>query len=267
VVRTGFALALLMTTSLVCAQSDLYTPSEFANIRGTNGLPGGGFGVTAEGEPSIRGAMAMSTPVAFSLTDWHVYVGLHAISTDLNLPDIKRQTDILGRTGWVRGMGSAFIELGVPLSDFGSATVSNHFASGDWDGGQNFHLAPNIEDLPFQVAIGVVDLNSQITGRGRRESQSHYVVATAETSEGTYVSLGKGDRRYEGLFGNVSTSLSERGRVFAEYDAFQWNYGVAYSTGPMYRADFLGKERELEGTVVFGVAAGKYLYWTFGASF
>src|SRR4051812_1650736 len=67
--------------SVAQCQSELMGPSRFPETREMSGMSGGCFGVLPDGTPSIRGAMAISTPIAYSLNNWHWAGGLNATST------------------------------------------------------------------------------------------------------------------------------------------------------------------------------------------
>ena len=62
-------------------------------------------------------------------------------------------------------------------------------------------------------------------------SRSYFAVGTYEFSPHDYVSLGWGDVRFKGPFGNVSVLAAPHVKVTTEYDTFGFNSGVAYSFG------------------------------------
>src|SRR5579885_55373 len=73
----------LCLASLGFAQSELIGPGRFPETREMSGLPGGSFGVLPDGTPSFRGAMALSTPIAYSLDHWHWAAGINSTSPSM----------------------------------------------------------------------------------------------------------------------------------------------------------------------------------------
>src|SRR6476619_7261804 len=86
IVMRWFAFVVLASASCFgFTQSDLFGPGQFTQTREMSGLPGGSFGVLPDGTPSFKGAMALSTPIAYSLNNWHYAFGLKSVSPDMRL--------------------------------------------------------------------------------------------------------------------------------------------------------------------------------------
>src|SRR5256885_2105188 len=97
--------------------------------------------------------------------------------------------------------------------------------------------------------------------REARSSRSPFVVATANPLSGGYVSLGYGNQRFGGIFGNVSQTFGNF-KAVAEYDTYNWNYGVADRLG-----HFSGFGKDIEATAVAGYIRGKYATWALTLTF
>jgi hypothetical protein len=78
---------------------------------------------------------------------------------------------------------------------------------------------------------------------------------------GGYVSLGYGNQRFGGVFGNVSQTFGNW-KALAEYDTYNWNYGVASRLGHF---GALGKH--VEATAFAGYIRGKYATWSLTFTF
>jgi hypothetical protein len=103
----------------------------------------------------------------------------------------------------------------------------------------NIAWQPPLRNERLGISIGVQDATNAggSAGEGLPTdgdiSRSYYVVATYQVTPDLYVSLGKGDRRFTGVFGNISHTVSRRVKLVAEYDTFAWNAMVAFDLGTM----------------------------------
>lgn len=222
-----------------------------------SGLPGGSFGVLPDGTPSFSGAMALSTPIAYSLNHWHWAIGLNSASPSMHF----RGLDTNARGGV--SSGTAEIMFGMP-THYGALTIAVMPIS--------VHMDENAINLQFtptqsgavQVGFGVQDIQeSSNTFRPRepRSSRSPFVVATANPIPGGYASIGYGNQRFGGIFGNVSQTFGNF-KALAEYDTYNWNYGVANRIG-----HFSGFGKDVEATVFAGFIRGKYATWSLTFTF
>jgi len=204
---------------------------QFPHFRDLSGLPGAGFGVTAKGLPSIEGAMAISTPIGFSLADGYFDIGLSCRSVD-NTPRFFQFSspgnDISSGTGQIMGgfktpIGTLTISLEVLSSELDSVANAQLQLPIHWDKGGVSVGIQNIWNRP-EAASDYVSGETDL-------SRSYFAVATYELAKGSFLSLGDGDVRFRGVFGSVSAMPAKRFKVLAEYDTFGWNPGVAYSLG------------------------------------
>ncbi len=69
------ALLLSGLAAACCAQSDLIGKNQYPQFRTLSGLSGCGYGVLLDGTPSFDGAMALSTPIAQSLSAGRIAIG------------------------------------------------------------------------------------------------------------------------------------------------------------------------------------------------
>jgi hypothetical protein len=224
---------LLVFASVVSqAQVDPWNfAGQFPHFRDLSGLPGAGFGVSASGQPTIEGAMAISTPIGFSLAPGTFDIGLSCRSVD-NQPRFFQFSspgnDISSGTGQVMGgfrtpLGSLTVALEVLSSRLDSVANAQLQLPLKWDKGGVSVGIQNIWNRPEAASQGVVGEHDL--------SRSYFAVATWEFSKSSFISLGDGDVRFQGVFGSISAMPAKRFRVLAEYDTFGWNPGVAYSLG------------------------------------
>jgi hypothetical protein len=246
---------LLGAATLAHAQEELVGLNRFPETRGISGLPGGGFGVARDGKPSFLGAMSFSTPIAYGLDNWHWAAGINSISDGMGLRgiDTGANNDVSSGTG--------FFMFGMPTR-YGSITYTAMFISVHLDElTSNFHFAPNQKEGPVTWGFGVQDLgDTSGTTRPyeRRSATSPYIVATGGPWKGAYASIGYGNQRFGGIFGNVSAPVAPNVKLLAEYDTYNWNLGAAFN---------LGKIGGAEATGQLGLVRGKYATWSLSVSF
>ncbi|HZH99331.1 MAG TPA: hypothetical protein VEX38_10200, partial [Fimbriimonadaceae bacterium] len=167
--------------------------------------------------------------------------------------------------------------LSTPL---GNLTTGGMVLSGIGDSVLNLHFSPRLqkedeyslqEGPKIALGVGVQDVFSTGGSSGQnidlrvggRTSRSFYAVATAELSPDIYVSLGTGTRRFKGIFGNASVNVTPWLKGVAEYDAFNWNYGIA---GSLFQIP-ISSDRSVQATAFLGFVRGKHLTWSLGFSF
>jgi hypothetical protein len=249
--------ALVCVTSIALCQSELIGPGRFPETREMSGMPGGSFGVLRNGTPSFRGAMALSTPIAYSLNNWHWAMGINSASPDMRF----RGLDTNDRGGV--SSGTAELMVGIP-THFGAVTFSVMPISVHIDeNATNILFTPNQHGC-VTFAAGIQDLEGNThTFRPRepRSSRSPFVVATANPIPGGYASIGYGNQRFGGIFGNLSQTFGNF-KAVAEYDTYNWNYGVANRIG-----HFHGFGKEIEATAFAGYIRGKYATWSLTFTF
>lgn len=151
-------------------------------------------------------------------------------------------------------------------------TVGGMILSSMGDSVLNLHVTPTALPGKLRFGLGVQDAFSTggssgelLDKRGDAGSRSFYAVTTAELKPGCYVSLGTGTRRFQGLFGNVSAPLGSHARIVAEYDRFNWNFGVAGTLGPVRLVP--RRAERFETTMFLGLIRGKYAIWSINFTF
>lgn len=251
------ALLFLAATAIAAsaaAQSELIGPGRFPETREMSGLPGGSFGVLPNGQAGFRGAMALSTPVAYSLGRGHWAAGINAVSPSMRF----RGLDFEATGSNSSGTGELMTGVATP---WGSLTLAAMFISVHLDETTfNAQFTPR-QSGPVQWAAGVQDIfitSHTFRPRERRSSRSPYVVGTANPVPGGYVSLGYGNQRFGGVFGNLSQTFGDW-KAVAEYDTYNWNYGIARKLGVV--------GHDIEATAFLGYIRGKYATWSVTFSF
>lgn len=262
------ALALCLAASGF-AQPELTGAGHYPQFRNLSGLPGAGFGITPDGRLGFHGALAYSTPVAYSMRNWDMVFSATNVSNTMRLSFLEDDNAVLFDGN--EGNGTWQLLVGVPLGEYGNVTFSHLILSSLLDDAQNLHWAPPRQRGPVLFAIGVQDISGQGNAAGENlpgdlgNSRSYYVVGTWDAGLGTFVSLGTGDTRFKPIFGSASFRVSERVRAFGEYEAFHWNYGFAFDAGKLlgsFRSD-----RSTSTTFMLGAVKGKYAYWSLSVGF
>ena len=248
------------------AQSELSGKDQFPEFRTLSGLVGGGFGVKLDGSPSFGGAMALSTPIGPSLGPGRFAFAAGSTSDNHTLRFFN--------TSRSNGTLSGMFGIGSPI---GNLTVGGMVLSSLGDNVLNLQFSPRLNTPDFSLGIGVQDVFStggsngqaidNATGGGN--SRSIYAVGTTKFAEGGYVSFGIGTRRFRNGFSNVSYNVVPFLKGIAEYDGFNWNYGVGVNLGSFNigSASNGDTERKLNATGFLGLVRGKYPTWTLSLSF
>jgi len=255
--RWFILLALISVSSFGFAQSELFGPGKFTQTREMSGLSGGSFGVLPDGTPSFDGAMALSTPIGYCLNHWHWAAGLNSISPDMRL----RGLDTSPNTGVSGGTGELIV--GIPTRhgalDYSLMPISVKLD----EVAMNLQFEPN-QSGSIRFAAGIQDLQGNthtFRPRERRSSRSPFIVATANPIKGGYASIGYGNQRFGGVFGNLSQTFGNW-KALAEYDTYNWNYGIANRIG-----HFHAYGKNIEATSYLGYIRGKYATWSLTLTF
>jgi len=263
------SVVLLSLIWLVCpaaAQFDYTGYHKYPEFRTWSALPGSGYGLTPDGDFSSSGALAYSTPVAYSLGQWKTVIGAGVVGHAQGFDFF--QTRQSGGQGdfTTQGNGTGVISTGFGLGRAGMLTASLMELSGLGNTAFNFQYSPGLQTHRVRYAFGVQDLRGNGGSSGQDEpgdsdnSTSFYGAATADLGwNGSFVTAGTGTHRFAYGFANASTNIMRDGKVYAEFDGQFWNSGITYavplgaiSNGPLDRV-------KLQLSV--GEAAGRHAYW------
>lgn len=259
----NFRLSYILIGTISCfsplyAQIEFIKDGQYPQYRTVSGLPGGGFGVLPNGKVNSTGAMALSTPIAYSLSKDQYVIVVASTSYDKNFRFIRDDLDIN-----VEANGTFAFLLGFTTS-YGDISYTWSLLSGVLDGVTHLQWTPNKQKGPIKYAVGVQDLfgdggskADSVPGKDSL-SRSIYVVATAECLPGLYASIGTGERRFKGHFFNLSYNLNSKVKLLAEYEGAKYNYGIAYSNS-------IGKStpnKSPQIQIYLGMFAGKYATWS-----
>lgn len=261
-------LALLAVPAASFAQQDLFGISQFPQFRSISGLPGGGFGLNRRGLPDFKGAMSLSTPIAYSLGPGNFAIVGGNTSSDSSPRFLDRAAERRNRgNGTAAGMAG----IGTPV---GNLTASFMVLSTVRDSVFNFQFQPRLETEKFDIGIGIQDAFNTGGEHGEpfdnlrpTNSRSLYIVATYEAAEETFVSLGTGTQRFKDVWGNASFRIVPRLKGLIEYDRFNWNYGIAGDLGKWRLGFFANRDIDVQTTAYIGMVRGKYFTWSLSFSF
>lgn len=259
--------AVLALSTSSFAQKELSGYHSYFQFRGMNGLPGSGFAITREGKVDYRGAMSLSTPVAYGLYKNTWVVGGASLSSSMGpkFPETGKKDDLNKNAN-----GTAHLLYGFDLKSAGTLTPAILLLSGRGDAVVNLQwTAPPVGNKEITYAVGVQDIGGGggASGQGQAgdgdSSTSLYAVATYMADRwDAHFSLGVGTRRFHGIFGNGSITIAPNVKGFVEYDTFNWNGGVGWQI-PVSKAT----QREQSLTLQLGVVRGKYLSTSLNFSF
>jgi hypothetical protein len=254
--------------SISFAQSELTGKDQFPQFRSLSGLVGGLFGVMPNGDTNFHGAMALSTPIAYSLGSGRFAFGIANTSGNSRIRFFDRGSGETQSNGTAEGM----VGLGTPVGNF---TVGGMILSARGDNVLNLHFSPKLNVDRFGFGVGVQDAFN--TGGSSGEaldlahvggiSRSLYAVATAQVAQDAFVSVGTGTRRFKGIFVNGSAQIVPHIKALAEYDTFNWNYGIAGDIGRFHLGNSGERPIDIQTTAYVGYVRGKYITWGLTFSF
>ncbi len=253
-------------STVAFGQVDLEQLGQYPQFRTLSGLPGSGFGILPDGTPSFNGAMSFSTPIGYSLSNWHVAMDTANTSNTGLFKFIH-----LARNESTSSIGKAYFMFGIPLGRFGSFTASYWILSAFLDQALNFQYQLPIHWHNIGVSLGVQDWYGRVgTGPstnplGQYRSQSWYGAVTMPFAHGIYASAGWGVKRWQKGFFNVSVPIQKRFKFMLEHDGFNFNLGLAWDP-QLFRGVKLGG-RQVQSTLMMGLVRAKYAYWSLNFSF
>jgi hypothetical protein len=262
--RLAAIIGLIALSSAALAQHDLLGPGQYPQFRTLSGLPGGGFALRPDGSPGFNGALAFSTPIGYSLNNWHVGRA-GSVTSDyvwFRFPNLNEQAPHIDSTS------KGDLMIGAPLGKFGSFTASVMLISIELDNAFNFQYQLPIHYRNIGISAGVQDISGGRGDRahdipGARSSRSFFGSFTIPLPKGIFLSGGYGDRRFEKGFGSISVPIGDRFKVMLEHDGFNFNEGIAWDTRAMRSVKFL---RKSEIMMMVGFVRSKYAYYELGTA-
>jgi hypothetical protein len=270
VMKRGVITGLLISSlvSMAFGQSDFAPTGQYPQFRGESGLPGSGFGIDSKGNPNFAGAMAYSTPIAYSLSNWHFSMDAENASDY----GFFRLPHLTGHSGKQDSNGKLNFMTGIPLDRFGALTLSYTVLSSLGDAAINFQYQVPYEYRGVAFSFGCQDYRGSVHNAGAEgepggngTSTSYYGVVTAPLPDGIYVSAGYGDRRFKYGFANASIPLGDRFKAVVEHDGFDFNEAIAYH--PNIPASFKFFGHQADATIMIGYEKSKYAFWSINLSF
>lgn len=254
-----FALATLALVSAASAQAEFASKGQYSQFRNLSGLPGGTVAVDPGGCPGIRGAMGISTPIAYSLRGGHGVLSLGNTSYDRSF---RMLTNPQGNDFGTKSNGTATGLVGIS-SRGGTLTVGMSVVSGAFENSYSLQFTPD-QSGPIRFAAGAQGLFAAggFLGPGLHDdvdrSTNLYGVATAELGHGMYASAGVGTQRFAKGFANLSAGIGSWGRALVEHDGFGFNVGLGAQLGSYRGAKLMG---------FAGVLQGRYAFWSVSLAF
>jgi hypothetical protein len=211
----------------------------------------------------MRGALSLSTPVAYSLGGGR-FTGIGAnTSYDGKFRSVHgaRARDF----GW-ESNGSASLLAGIS-TPAGDLTVSTMIVSGAFENSYGLLLTPKQREGKVKFAVGAQGLLAAGgLGPGLHDDAdrgtSVFGVATAELGKEVYVSAGIGTSRFRKGFANASFGLGNKARATIEHDGYGWNYGVGVELASVQ----MGKGRTAKINGFLGMVQTRYAFWAVGFS-
>lgn len=265
-VAIGSALALLASGAL--AQTPFFGPRTYPQFRDMSGLSGAGVGVLPDGTPSLRGAISLSTPIGYVLGPSHWAFGAASRSVNGQFTFINFRAKARDDTFKSDGTGQIVAGFKTPI---GNIAVSHMVLSTFLDNVQHVQWQLPLRTDKVGVSVGVHNLFDRGNAAGEDRpgdddpSRSFFVAATTQLAPGAFLTIGKGDIRYKGVFGNASVNVTDRVKLYGEYDGFGWNSGIAIGFGPAPQLKLGDKPIRSRAPEVFltaGYVQGRRATWT-----
>jgi hypothetical protein len=235
-------------------------PGRFPQFRDMAGLSGNGFGVTKRGDPSILGVVSLSIPSGNVLGNGWRMATLASRSQNSSFQWVNT-----GKSQTSAQSDGTFAGVFGFSTNFGNIALSHMILSSQLDSVQHVHWQLPIVSDNYSVSVGVHNITARPHAAGdsfpaddSKNSRSYFVAGTYQTEEGHALTLGKGDTRFKGLFGGMNMPLGEKSKFFAEFDTFNWNYGLAHEVQ-------IGENGRMFLTA--GMVRGKFATWTVSVSF
>lgn len=259
-----WTLGVVLTLALAGAGVRADDFREYPEFRYTSGLPGGGYGVTADGSVGFAGAAQLCIPVGYTPGTGNYALTGNSGSINGGLTLDTSGADVNGNVTF--GFGLSLDRYKVWLADMETGEA------GESAYNIQVQIVPEGEKWPG-IAVGVVDLLNQ-RAADRFESQvgdarSFYAAATRRFGDDAnpwYLTAGVGTGRYSPLFFGGNYQVNRWLKVTGEYDSLGCNAGVIANVWPnqghWHAVAFLGvvdMERPTIGLTV--TRTGSLLNW------
>ncbi|MBM3472413.1 MAG: YjbH domain-containing protein [Armatimonadetes bacterium] len=214
---------------------------EYPQYRYVSGLPGNGYGVTADGQVGWDGAMSQCIPLGYTPSNGSVAVSYLSGSRS---------------GGFKVGFSGKDVDGTLPITiGFGpkghGVAVTADFVDNEWDIAMHAQgqVLKETKSRPA-VSIGVLDwANRREATLGHfaeRGARSVYIAATKAFDAGSrplHVTLGVGTNRFgDGPFVGACYDVHDRVKVLAEYDGLGVNAAAAAQLLPQKRGPGLDKQ-------------------------
>jgi hypothetical protein len=247
--RALVCLAFLSLVAVCPAQARFAGKGQYPQSRSLSGLSGGGRALRSDGVPSTKGALALSTPIAYTIADSTAVVIGGTTSADGSL----RWFD--GAVASNGSNGSAALVFGTSFGDVRAGVSLVQTSRLSEDRVVHLQLSPIRSTDRLRLAAGAQDLLDQtVTTPDYFEStRSLFVVASYDAGSTVFLSAGIGTKRFANGFASASAPLFGPARFVVENDGFGWNYGVE-----------VGLSR---ASVFIGSCQGRYATWALSLRF
>jgi hypothetical protein len=252
--------------ALAHGQTQFAHIGQYSQFRNITGMSGGTVPVSPGGIPGAQGALALSTPIAYSLKGGRFIAALANNSYD-RTPRFFKGGSVNNDLG-VKSNGSAVLMGGISTRA-GDFTVGMTVVSGAFENSYSAQFTPRQPEGRVKFAVGAQGLFAAggFLGPGLHDdvdrATSMFGVATVDCGKGVYASAGVGTARFQQGFANVSFGLGSRFRATIEHDGFGWNYGVGYAVTEIK----IGRDRPLNVHAFGGLVQSRYAFVGLGLSF
>jgi len=215
--------------------------TDYPQFRPVSGLPGNGYGVTADGQVGWDGAMSQCIPLGYTPSNGSAAVSYFSGSRSGGLELGFSGKDVDGTLALTVGFGPKGHGVAI-TADF----VDNEFDIAMHAQGQ---LLKETKSRPA-VSIGVLDWanrrEAELGHHAARGARSVFVAATKQFDAGgrpLHVTLGVGTNRFgDGPFVGACYDVRDRVKVLAEYDGLGFNAAAAAQLLPQKRSPGIDKQ-------------------------
>lgn len=258
---------LALAPAFSLAQEGMSGQSQYTSQRSLSGLSGGGFGVLPDGSVRFGGAIALSTPIGYTIGRRTLVFSAANLSYDRTPRFIETLPGVNDTNPKANGTASGVLGMSTRHGNF---MIGGLMTTGDLDTSLNLQWSPKQSVAGWGIAFGVQDAFStagantgpiqQTLGSGN--SRSYFLAATRPTDSRTWVTVGFGSQRFSGPFGNVSRLVSPGIQAIGEFDGFGFNLGTAFHIGSGSLA-----QRPVDWTATASLVRGRYFTWVLSANY